>query len=319
MIKLFTYDFSKEEKFNAKKYLEALKNATENGKLYIARNIDFADGLYNEVAVSAEDTNAVSVINIDWNKYDIHKLLYKFDCLIEEIEKAKEKENIFETKILSTFASSKHFLLNQKQWNEEWDSVKENAKKDSEKIYAPEFYCFPSICAKRFENRINRLNKLLEMNAPKIVIENEKHSLFETMIFYYCADRYHTVKLEDNYCAVNPEKGRVDVENEKFVMQFLEVYQDIAQFVKDNVEVTTAQIQKHFKIGYSFMIYALDMLEDNCLVVEWQGKFKDTGLKLDDANEIVINTKPFKRDDKFLDQMGEQELLNALEKLNKKK
>ncbi len=319
MIKLFTYDFSKEEKFNAKKYLEALQNATKNGKLYIARNIDFVDGLYNEVAVSTEDMNAVAVVNVDWNKYDIHKLLYKFDSLLEEIGKTKEQENIFETKILPTFASSKHFLLNQRQWNEEWDSVKENAKKDSEKLYTPEYYCSPSICAKRFDNRINRLSKLFEMNAPKIVTENEKHSLFETLVFFYCADRYHTVKLEDDYHAVEPIKGRTDVENEKFIMQFLEIYQEMAQFVKDNVEVTAVQIQKHFKIGYSFMIYALDMLEDNCLVVEWQGKFKDTGLKLDDANEIVINTKPFKRDDKLLDQMDEQELLNALENLNKKK
>ncbi len=319
MIKLFTYDFSQEEKFDAKKYLEALKNATENGKLYIARNIDFIDGLYNEVAVSMEEMNAVVVVNIDWNKFDTHKILYKFNSLLEEIEKNKGQENIFETKILPIFASFKHFLLNQKQWNEEWASVKENAKKYSERLYAPKFYCFPSICAKRFENRINRLSKLFEMNAPKIVIENEKHSLFETMVFFYCADRYHDIKLEDNYCAVNPDKGRADVENEKFVMQFLEVYQEIAEFVKDNVEVTTAQIQKYFKIGYSFMVYALDMLEDNCLVVEWQGKFKDTGLKLDDVNEIVINTKPFKRDDKFLDQMSEQEPLNALEKLNKKK
>ncbi len=96
MRKLFTYKFDGDRGVKLEDYLYDMMDATQDGKLYIARTID-ENGAYYEVAETEEDMNCVSVVEINWGRYDIEQIPYKFDFLIEYLQENKE-ENLSDIK-----------------------------------------------------------------------------------------------------------------------------------------------------------------------------------------------------------------------------
>ncbi len=264
MKELFTYTFDCGVKFDAKAYLDSLKAATKEGKLYIARKFDYVDGLYYEIAETEEAMNCVSVAILDWSKCDVDSFLGLYDRLLQEIEKSKEAESF---------------------------------------DVAP--YCVGELRFANVENRVNRLRALYKLGAPQMIVENEKHALLEELVFNYFGESYQDIILVEGENP--PAKGsRTDLANKRVVARFIDVYEDVQTYVKKKGGVvSTVDIQKEFKVGYSFARYLLEQLEaNNCL---------DGG-----KDKLKINATPYDNDTKFLDEMSEDELLLAINDIEKR-
>ncbi len=263
MKELFIYKFNTEKEFNTKAYLDSLKAATKEGKLYIARKFDYVDGLFYEVAETEEDKNCVSVATFDWSKCGAGFLAI-YDRLLQEIEKRKEEE---------------HFDV------------------------AP--YCVGELRAANVENRVNRLRALYKLGAPQMIVENEKRALLEELVFNRFGERYQDIILVEGENP--PTKGsRADLANKRVIAQFIDLYEDVQAYVKKKGGVvSTIDIQKEFKVGYSFVRYLLEQLESNACL----GGGKD---------RLRIDATPYDNDTKFLDEMLEDELLQVINDMEKR-
>ncbi len=265
MKELFTYTFDCGVKFDAKAYLDSLKAATKEGKLYIARKFDYVDGLFYEVAETEEDMNCISVATLDWNKGTADNVLAIYDRLLQEIEESKEAESF---------------------------------------DVAP--YCVGELRFANVENRVNRLRALYKLGAPQMIVENEKRALLEELVFNHFSESYQDIILVEGENP--PEKGsRADLANKRVVAQFIDLYDAVLAYVqKKGGAVSTVDIQKEFKLGYSFVRYLIEQLEANTCFV---GGGKD---------RLKINATPYDNDTKFLDEISEDELLQAINDMEKR-
>ncbi len=89
MRKLFTYKFNSDKGFQVEDYLYDMMEATQDGKLYIARTID-EDGAYYEVAETEEDMNCISVVAMDWGVDNIEQFPDLYGGVIRRIREKNE-------------------------------------------------------------------------------------------------------------------------------------------------------------------------------------------------------------------------------------
>ncbi len=168
----------------------------------------------------------------------------------------------------------------------------EQTKGEEEISVAP--YCWALLRDEQLARRIERLRTLCKLDAPKAVIEKEKHSLFEEMIFEAFGESYQDIIF---VCGENaPEKGsRADLENERVVAQFLNVYEDVLAYLDKNREASIGDIQKEFKLNDDFAKYLVEQLENNECVWECGGQV----VFLQNQRRLKINATPYGRDTAF--------------------
>ncbi len=166
-------------------------------------------------------------------------------------------------------------------------------------------YCVGELRAANVENRVNRLRSLYKLSAPQMIIENEKRALLEELAFNRFGENYQDIILVEGENP--PKKGsRANLANKRVIARFIDLYEDVLAYVqKKGGAVSTVDIQKEFKLGYSFSRYLLEQLEaNNCL---------DGG-----KDRLKINATPYDDDTKFLDEMSEDELLQAINDMEKR-